>query len=458
MSRDVRYCTTSDGIQIAYAVEGDGPPLIACQFFVESFSQTQSVPEYEVLMAGIGRGRRLIRYDMRGTGLSQRDVEDVSHEATVNDLEAVALATEAQRVAVYGCGLSGVRAISFAARRPDLVSELLLYSTFARPRAVMTHEQVAAFAQLASANWPVAAQALADLSGRQDEGASINVRGAALNEHSTSGTECARMILALSETGDASPLLASIKARTLVVQWIGTQLFTPATAREIAAGIPNSKLVLLEGTTNWLGGDAPLAVASEIQAFLSGRERPQTTRSPGLVATHEARSGLRTVLFTDLVGHTEMMQRLGDARGRAVLREHEEIIRGLLARYAGDEMKATGDGFMASFASVAAAVECAIALQRAFAERNAAGGEPLSVRVGLDVGEPVEDGGDLFGTTVIRAARITAEARGGQILMPEAVRHLLGGKDFRVTSVGAARLKGFDLPLDLCEVDWSAAV
>src|SRR4029079_17283329 len=125
---------------------------------------------------------------------------------------------------------------------------------------------------------------------------------------------------------------------------------------------------------------------------------------------------LRTILFTDIVGHTEMMRRLGDERGREVLREHERITREVLRSHAGTEVKTMGDGFLASFGSVTKAVECAIDLQRRFAAHNASSDEELCVRVGLNAGEPIEDHGDLFGSTVILASRIAAAADAGEIL------------------------------------------
>ena len=144
------------------------------------------------------------------------------------------------------------------------------------------------------------------------------------------------------------------------------------------------------------------------------------------------RQRLRTILFTDLVGHTEMMQRLGDDRGRDVLREHERITRDLLKQHGGAEVKTMGDGFMASFASVTKAMDCAIALQRAFAAHTDSMPEPLHVRVGLNAGEPIEEDGDLFGSTVIMASRIAAKAGAGEILIPEPLRHLLTGKSLRL--------------------------
>jgi class 3 adenylate cyclase len=163
---------------------------------------------------------------------------------------------------------------------------------------------------------------------------------------------------------------------------------------------------------------------------------------------------VRTVLFTDIAGHTEMMQRLGDSRGRDVLREHERITRELLKQHGGAEVKTMGDGFMASFASVTAAMDCAIGLQRAFAAHAVAAGEPILVRVGINAGDPIEEDGDLFGATVILASRIAANAAGGEILIPEPVRHLLAGKSFVFSDRGAFAPKGFDDAVRLYEVRW----
>ena len=157
------------------------------------------------------------------------------------------------------------------------------------------------------------------------------------------------------------------------------------------------------------------------------------------------------MLFTDIVGHTAIMQRLGDARGRDLLREHERITRELLAEHGGAEVKTMGDGFMASFASVTKAMDCAIALQRAFAARD---GEPLQIRVGLNAGEPIEEDGDLFGAAVILASRICAQAGAGEILVPEPVRHLLAGKSYVYADRGDFIPKGFEDRMRLYEVRW----
>ena len=141
-------------------------------------------------------------------------------------------------------------------------------------------------------------------------------------------------------------------------------------------------------------------------------------------------------------------------RGREVLREHERITREILRENGGTEVKTMGDGFMASFSSVTKAVECAIGLQRAFHEYNAAGVEPLQVRVGLNAGEPIQEDGDLFGSTVILAARVAAKAAGGEILASDVMRGLCSGKGFLFADRGDHVMKGFEEPVKVYEISW----
>jgi class 3 adenylate cyclase len=149
-----------------------------------------------------------------------------------------------------------------------------------------------------------------------------------------------------------------------------------------------------------------------------------------------------------------MMRRLGDERGREMLREHERITREVLKSHSGTEVKTMGDGFMASFASVTKGVECAIALQRALDERNFGAMEHLQIRVGLNAGEPIEEDGDLFGASVILAARIAAKAEGSEILVANTVRELCAGKGFLFADRGEFVAKGFEESVRVYEVRW----
>ncbi len=168
-----------------------------------------------------------------------------------------------------------------------------------------------------------------------------------------------------------------------------------------------------------------------------------------------AAPSMRAILFTDIEGHTSMMQRLGDERGRAVLRDHERITRETLRTHGGAEVKTMGDGFMASFGPVSSAAECAVALQRAFLSRESS--EPIAVRIGLNAGEPIAEDDDLFGSSVILAARIAGQAHGGEILCSDVVRGLLAGKAFLFSDRGDVALRGFEDPSRLYEISWREA-
>lgn len=170
----------------------------------------------------------------------------------------------------------------------------------------------------------------------------------------------------------------------------------------------------------------------------------------------EAGSAFRIILFTDLEGSTDLTHRLGDDGAMALLRVHDGVIRQALGRHQGSEVKHTGDGIMASFASVRDALRAAVDVQQGLAAHNAAQpGSPLAVRIGLSAGEPVVEGGDLFGAAVQLAARLCALARPGTIVVAGVVADLAIGKGIVFGPRREASLKGFPDPVSVCEVDWA---
>jgi class 3 adenylate cyclase len=256
-----------------------------------------------------------------------------------------------------------------------------------------------------------------------------------------------------AEDFEVSDMLGKVESPTLVMQPGRAPYPSVDVARGLASGIPNARLVVLEGAPilPWVGDmEAAVTVMDE---FLTEGEEAEAVAEP------TEPSAFRTVLFTDVEGSTALTQRLGDAKAREVLREHERVVREALKSHGGSEFKTMGDGFMTSFSSATKALECAIAMQRAFAEHNESAEEPIRVRIGLNAGEPIAeddpDGrSDLHGTAVNLAARIAAEAKGGEILASNVVRELVAGKEFLFADRGEATLKGFDEPVRLYEVRW----
>jgi class 3 adenylate cyclase/pimeloyl-ACP methyl ester carboxylesterase len=444
MEPRIQYAKTSDGASIACAVFGDGPPVVFASN-IWGDVQMYSGGYLSVADGLVERGWRVVLYDGRGTGSSDRSASDFSLEGRLRDLEAVSDATGADHVTICGNLQGGPAAIAYSVRHPERVSHLALVNSFARGSDY--YEAIPAIR---------VAKDLRHIAEDQWEFFTLGIASAALG---FSDSENARRLAAAWRTAispktflayrdaaeeiDVTDLLGSVAVPTLVVHDTSTTLGDfSALAQKLASHISGARFV------------ATKDAASAIDEFLrEGGLVPSATRVPPSEPKREA-SDVRTILFTDLVGHTQMMQRLGDEKGRDVLREHERITREVLKAHGGTEVKTMGDGFLASFGSVTKAVECAIALQRAFAAHTESMPEPLHVRVGLNAGEPIEEEGDLFGSTVILASRIASAAKGGEILAADVVQGLCSGKPFAFSDRGEQALRGFENPVRLFEVSW----
>jgi class 3 adenylate cyclase len=446
MEPQVQYTTTPDGASIAFYEMGEGPPLVIVSSVLWSHLRLTFIPEYHRSGAGIGRGRRVIRYDSRGTGLSSRDTLDFSLKARVTDLECVIDHLGIHRFALFAGAHAGPAAIAYTASHPERVTHLILWHPYARGKDA--NRRFDSFESLRSAgDWMLYTTTIANVNMGFKDSALAERMARRMRESMT--FESVQALIEHAKAIDVFDLLPQVQVPTLVVwtEGIGEEatILSLESAKATAARIPGARLFTYRaaGFTRW--SDKATQAAEE---FL-GDAKPEATPSGS-----EA-SAFRSVLFTDLVGHTEMMQRLGDEKGREVLREHERITREVLKAHGGTEVKTMGDGFMASFGSVTKAVECAVALQRKFEERMVNGeGERLAVRCGLNAGEPIEEDGDLFGSTVILASRIAAAAQGGEVLASMAVRELCAGKGFAFADRGEQAMRGFEDPVRVFEVNW----
>jgi class 3 adenylate cyclase len=442
---EVRYCTTVDGVRIAYSAEGEGPPLLFPPIFVGSFALHHLAPSMQAIGRQIRADRQFILYDLRGTGLSQRDVADVSLETAVLDTEAVVNAVGSNRVSVWGASFGGPRAIAFAATHPDRVERLVLSSTFVRISDVLSSEILRSFAQLARANWEVASRVFADMAvRRRDEREGLD--WARWFRESISGEMMARLVESHA-TLDVSDQLPRLRCPTLIVAELTGSLYPFAGAQYLAQTIPAATLLPLE-TQSDITGLVPEAVSAIID-FLN--DAPRARLRP---ATVTAEPGFQTILFTDVVENTALLRRIGDDAWRAVMREHEEIVRAALKAHGGREISTSGDGFFASFRSSVRALQCAVEIQRTLAMRNETAGHPVEVRIGLNAGEPIEEGEEVLGTAVTMAARIMSQAGAGEILVSDVVRQLVGGKGFLFADRGDYVAKGFEEPVRVYEVRW----
>ena len=438
----VQYTTTSDGVSIAWAEAGNGPALLS--FEATPFAHVQELfAVWGAWIEALTQSFRLLTFDARGIGMSERDVAGVSAETLLLDAEAVIDAAKLDRFIVLACPGSILplsTCLRLAIAYPERVTHVVLESPFQNMREIADTSMGKAGLALAELDWSAYLQTLFRVLVGWDPASSEMVEPYVAAVGGWVDQPVGIQYVRALENVDISDLLPQVRQPTLVMR--NDPYYVPARcSQRVAAKIPGAQFRQYSDPTY-------AQQAELIRAFVG-------LSSPSSPADAPLSSAFRTVLFTDLVGHTEMMSRLGDERGRDVLREHERITREVLKAHGGTEVKMMGDGFMASFGSVTKAVECAVALQRAFeAQNQEPGTENLSVRVGLNAGEPIEEGGDLFGSTVIMASRIAAQADGGEILTSDVVRGLCSGKGFLFADRGENVLRGFEDPVRLYEVRW----
>ena len=443
----IQYTQTTDGVNIAYRTMGEGTPFIHVSVVLGSHIEAEmQFPEFRAWHERMSRKRMLVRYDSRGCGLSDRENTEASLDAYLRDLEAVVDDLGLQSFALFAPGPAGPIAIAYAARHPHRVSHLILWLASARLSVAMRDPRFQALLGLLDTDWELFTETLAHSIQGWSAGEPAR-RVADLFRQSVS-QDVTRAVLEALEDFDVDDLLPLVQSPTLVLHRRNYPMLGVGDARSLSAGIPNAQLTILDGSAfAWYLQDWE-SVAGAIDEFLDDGETSEARAEPP-----EA-GAFRTILFTDVEGSTALTDRLGDTKARDLLREHERITRDALKAHGGSEVKTLGDGFMTSFSSATKGLECAIAMQNAFAVRNETAEEPIKVRIGLNAGEPIAEDDDLFGASVNRAARIAAMAQGGEILVANVVRELAEGKEFMFGDRGETALRGFDDPVRLFEVRW----
>jgi class 3 adenylate cyclase len=444
MEPRIQYAKTTDGVSIAFCMVGEGTPLLWVSSPPFCHVQLDWQTTFSYWFQPLARNHRVVWFDWPGTGLSDRDAIDFSMDAMVRSIEAVVARTGLEKFALSTSWSGALIAVTYAAARPKRVSHLILVDGWTKFSEVEGSAVWQAEKALRDKDWVIYTETFARvLWGVQDQ---EFARQVAEYVRACVEPDAYRAAVAAMEHYDVSALLPKVTAPTLVVQnqkspWVPVQ-----TGQRLAARIANSRFLVVE--------DPTLAqMPALIDEFLS--EGEQAAVAP---AEPPAAGAFRTVLFTDVEGSTSLTQRLGDAKAREVLRTHDHMVREALKAHGGTEVKTMGDGFMASFSSATRALECAIAMQQAFAEHNESAEEPMRVRVGLNAGEPIAEDEDLFGTAVIMAARIAAKAEGREILASDVVRQLVAGKGFLFSDRGDVVLRGFEDPVRLYEVRWREEV
>ena len=424
--------TRSGNVHIAYQVVGEGPfDLVYIPGWVSHVELGWEEPTKASFLERLASFSRLIVFDKRGTGLSDRvpDAQLPTHEERMDDIRAVMDAAGSERAAIFGFSEGGNLAALFAATYPQRTTALVMFGSFAKriwapdyPWAPTPAEREREY-ELVAREWGNAmdlAKYVPDKVGDDD----FIRRLATYFRHSAS-PGAAVALLRMNTQIDIRAVLPTIHVPTLILHRIGDRDANIEEGRFLAQHIPGARLVELSGESHlpWVGDQD--AVLDEIQEFLTG-VRPAS----------DVDRVLATVLFTDIVGSTETAARLGDRAWRALLERHHAMVRKELARFRGHEVNTTGDGFLATFDGPARAIRCA------FGVRDRARELGLATRAGLHTGEIEQSAGQIGGIAVHIGARVAAAANVDETLVSSTVKDLVTGSGISFADRGAHTLKG----------------
>jgi len=418
----------SGDIRIAYQTVGSGPfDLVFVPGFASNVDATWELPPWARFYSRLAGFSRLILFDKRGTGLSDRSAGIATLEERMDDVRAVMDAAGSERAALFGISEGGPMSVLFAASYPDRASALILYGSFARNSNLADEDYFKSRIETIDQLWGTGEYFIRYfIPSKTDDD---NVRQAlARFERQIASPSALVALLRMNREVDARHVLPAIHLRTLILHKAGDTAVSVDDARYLAANIAGAKYVELPGIDHAPTSDEVTAdrIVDEVEEFLTGSRRSDT----------EIDRVLATVMFTDIVESTKRAAELGDRQWRTLLDRHDETVRQQLQRFRGNEVKNLGDCFMATFDGPARAVRCAAAISESVRPLG------IAVRSGLHTGEIELKRDDIAGIAVHIAARVAGEAEAGETIVSSTVRDLVAGSGLRFEDRGIRALKG----------------
>jgi class 3 adenylate cyclase len=427
---ETRYATSGD-VRIAYQVTGSGPfDLVFMPGFVSNLDLWWENPVWVRFFSRFAAFSRLILFDKRGTGLSDRVSGAPDLETRMDDVRAVMDAAGCEQAAVLGVSEGGAMSMLFAATYPERTRALVLYGTYAHyPTWVLSGAKLDTFLSVVEHSWGTGETTQFFVPSKASD--QVFRAGWARWERQGGSPSTAIALTRMNYEIDVRHILPAIRVPTLVLHRTGDTRVDVEAGRYLGSHIPGALYVELPGADH-VPFDITDRIADEAEEFLTG--------SRGEVEPDRV---LATVLFTDIVDSTKRAAELGDRGWRTLLDRHNETVRQELGRFRGREVKTLGDGFLATFDGPARAVRCASAI----ADRVRPLG--IEVRSGLHTGEIEIQRDDVTGIAVHIAARVAEFAGRREVLVSNTVRDLVAGSGLRFRDRGSHALKGLPEPLRL---------
>lgn len=428
---ETRYARSGE-VHIAYQVMGEGPmDLVFVPGFVSHVEANWQSPNRDNFFRRLAAFSRLILFDKRGTGLSDRGSHLFTLEQRMDDVRAVMDAAKSERAAIFGISEGGPMSILFAATYPDRTHALVMYGTYAKRTWSDDYpfgwkdEDWHKFFKNVERHWGT------------PHGIDLNIwaPSVAHDEHirrqiaaymrAAASPGAVKAVMQMNREIDVRKVLPTVRVPTLIAHRIGDRNISIQQARYMAARMPSARLVELPGDDHmlWFGNNDTLI--GEVEEFLTGvRHEPEPDRV------------LATVLFTDIINSTERAAEMGDGKWRDMLVNHHSLIRRELGRFRGKEIDTMGDGFFVVFDGPARAICCAKAIQNAVTQLG------LTVRVGLHTGECEVMDGKIAGIAVHIGARVMSLASQREVLVTSTVKDLVAGSGIEFVDRGVHALKG----------------
>jgi pimeloyl-ACP methyl ester carboxylesterase len=426
---ETRYAKSGD-VHIAYATSGEGPlDLVFVPGFVSHLEYALEEPSVARFMRRLGSFTRVVAFDKRGTGLSDRSAVLPTMDERMDDIRAVMDAASSTQAALFGVSEGGPLTLLFAATYPDRAKAIVLYGSHARFLAAPDYpwgvkpEQLRSMAEHIEPRWGTGV-GLGAWAPSMAGDRRFRDWWARFQRLSASPSAAVAQIASYAEI-DVRDILPLVTVPALIIHRTGDRMINVEAGRYLADRLPNARFVELPGDDHFFWTGDQDTVLEEIEEFLTGaRSAPEPDRV------------LASVLFTDIVGSTEQAASLGDRTWRGLLDAHDTLVRRQLERFRGREVHTTGDGFLATFDGPARGIRCAQTIVDGVRSLG------LEVRAGLHAGECELRGQDVGGLAVHIAARVGALAGPGEVLVSSTVKDLVAGSGIEFLDRGEHALRG----------------
>ncbi|HEY7651091.1 MAG TPA: adenylate/guanylate cyclase domain-containing protein [Methylomirabilota bacterium] len=429
MKPETRYARSGD-VNIAYQAFGEGPrDLVIVPGWVSNVEVFWEDPSMARFLERLASFARVILFDKRGTGLSDRVADIPNLETRMDDVRAVMDAVRSPRAALLGYSEGGAMCTLFAATYPERTAALVLVNSYARriwapdypwgtPR-----QEWEAFVDEAMRHWGTAVGLDIRVPSRASDPRFRDWWARFLRMSASPGA--GRAVLLMNADIDVRAILSTIRVPALVLHGARERNVPVEAGRYLAERIPEAKYVELPGADHIPWGEDAELILDEIEEFLTGTRRGV---EPDRI--------LATVMFTDIVDATRKASEMGDRRWRDLLAAHHALVREHLSKFRGREIDTAGDGFLSTFDGPARGIRAACAVSEGVRQLG------LEVRAGLHTGECEVMGSKLGGIAVHIGARVAALAQGGEVLVSGTVKDLVAGSGLRFEDRGAHALKG----------------